>query len=169
MTTTITGTEGVSQCAANSVSQDDLQTSVVGKGPAFHATAAFDQPATSGVAIKCICGSEQFDTANCFDTTLSRFTPNVPGYYRISARALGVVAASQTSCDVQLWKNGALLERNAISLSSGVLNAAIIQITDLFFFNGTTDYMELFVAISGSAPLYVGAGCTFSGELVRAA
>ena len=41
-----------------------------------------EQSVTSNVATKIQFNAEEFDTANCFDSTTNyRFTPNVAGYY----------------------------------------------------------------------------------------
>lgn len=169
MPTTISGTGGVSQCAPNSVSQDDLQTGVTSKGPVFRAAQASSQAAVTSVTAKIVMATENFDTGACYDTANSRFTPNVAGYYRFS----GVVRANCTTLSqffVYLYKNGAQ------QISVGNNTTAAIQhlnVTDLVFMNGTTDYMELWGQLSGtglSFERFSDASCaSFCGELVRAA
>ena len=70
---------------ANSVSQSMLASGVVGKGPIFFARQTVSQSISSAVNTKITFTTEEFDTDNCYNTSTSRFIPNVAGYYHISS------------------------------------------------------------------------------------
>ena len=54
--------------------------------PAFSAYNAGTQSVSANTDTKMIFNAENFDTANCFDSTTNyRFTPNVAGYYQLNA------------------------------------------------------------------------------------
>ena len=84
MTTQISGDTGVSQCQPSSVSQDDLQSNVVGKGPAFYAYQSVGTNIPASVFTKVIFGSEQADTSNAYNPTTGEFVVPVTGFYIFS-------------------------------------------------------------------------------------
>ena len=136
---------------------------VSGNQPAFSAYASAQSSAiTSAVDTKVLFDTEIFDTNSNFAS--SRFTPTVAGYYQINAtiRANG----TYTNVALILFKNGA----NAGYLASIVTN--LITGSSLQYMNGTTDYLEIYVNLTGTA-LSVGATNAntnyFSACLVRTA
>lgn len=164
-----TGLSGVStvNLANGSVTQNILANGVSTTGPAFSATMSGNQSVTSNVVTKVALNSEAFDTNNCFDTALYRFTPNVAGYYLISARFHGGTT-SITSNYGYIYKNGSAYAQGGLSAS---VSSAVQTTTELIYLNGTTDYVEMYGQISASTPVfYAGAQFTnFSGFLARAA
>lgn len=164
MTTQISGDTGVSQCQPNSVSQDDLQAGVTGKGPLFVAVAVGGQAVVTGTFTKIAFDSEVVDTASCYDTSLFRFTPNVAGHYQVN-----IVANTQSNSGgfyVLARKNGAAVN----NISAGVLAAPGLAMTvsGILFLNGSTDYLEAFFQHNGGSTLTC-QGLHFSAALVRAA
>jgi hypothetical protein len=157
------------------ITQAELASGVAGTGPAFSAYATASQTVSSSIVTKVILGLENFDTANCFDSTTNyRFTPNVAGYYQIN----GSIYASGTTVSVvlcSLYKNGTpYLGGSFIATTgtgSGVNGASTV--TGLVYMNGTTDYIELYGYAVGtgtvqlSNPGSLGLLCQFSGSLVR--
>jgi hypothetical protein len=141
-------------------------------GPAFSAYAASSQSVTSGTFTKVTLGSEDFDTASCFDTTNSRFTPNVAGYYQIS----GIVRVSTTSTTfyaASLYKNGSEYIRGQEVTQVSVGGAQQAVVTAIVYFNGTTDYIELWGAATGGTSTFAYASSAitsrFTGAFVRGA
>ena len=116
-------------------------------GPAFYAyrnTSA--QSITSATATKVQLNGESFDTANCFDsTTTYRFTPTTAGYYQINANvgSTGTVTRQVFS----IYFNGAEIDRYAEAYSTGNTN---VSGSTLIYFNGSTDYSELYVYMTGT-------------------
>ena len=136
---------------------------VSGNMPAFSAYSSNTSSAiTSATDTKILFDTESFDTNNNFAS--SRFTPTVAGYYQINAtlRANGTF----TTAALILFKNGS----NAGYLQNGASN--IITCSSLQYMNGTTDYLEIYTNLTGTA-LTTGAPNAntnyFSAALVRAA
>jgi len=135
---------------ADSTAATGLAWATVGgsSGPAFFAFRnTTNQSFSTGTETKVQLNGEQFDTDNCFDSTTNyRFTPNKAGYYQISGHIQMDTAVSFMYLAVK--KNGtnwAVLNRASLDLSgpSG---------STLVYLNGSTDYVELFVQVTGSSP-----------------
>lgn len=107
-------------------------------GPAFSAYATtFTNTATSTFT-KVVCVTEEFDTASCYDTGLSRFTPNVSGYYQFNGQT-GSGGLNTTL--VSLFKNGAEFKRGVQSVG---VTVSYVTVSAVIYLNGTTDYVELY-------------------------
>ena len=177
MTVTIDGTNGVSKVAANAVDNAGLQANAVtqpkvaagvaGNGPTFSARSASHQTLSAGSYTKIVFGAENWDTANCFDTSLSRFTPNLAGYYLVTT---SVEMSAGTSLWVlcSIYKNGSAYTNGTNYpevASAGPTSVA----TTTVYMNGTTDYLEVYAGMSGGGTAYAGANTNFTGFLARAA
>ena len=142
---------------------------VSGNMPAFRAYASGGQSVGNSSFTKITLNNETFDTNNNFDSTTNyRFTPTVAGYYQINGQvfftgsALGYVQLS-------IYKNG-----TAYSYGGGTPNNTYIggqvTISDVVYFNGSTDYVELFGwQNSGGSLTTFTSGNYMSGFLARAA
>ena len=133
-----------------------VTTAKITGGPAFSAYQSSAQTLSSGASTKIQFQSEEFDTANCFDSSSSyRFTPNVAGYYQINAAAYQV-NSTQTELLLWLYKNGAAarsLQNNITPAPRQVAGGTVI------YMNGTTDFLEIYLYTSSSGAL--GVGSTF--------
>jgi hypothetical protein len=109
-------------------------------GPAFSAYQSIAQTLSAGVTAKIQFQTEDFDTANCFDSTTNyRFTPNVAGYYQVNA-AFQVLGTSVSL--PLLYKNGALIKYGTYQ-GSGT-TSPINTVSCVIYMNGTTDYLEFY-------------------------
>lgn len=177
MTITLNGTTGVTTPGVTStgtMSSTGIITASQGVGgtPAFSVYQGTQQSVTSNVHTKVAFTVENFDTANCFDSTTNyRFTPTIAGYYQINLIVFGTgntMAYSYTS----IYKNGTGYS-TTLTAPQGGTNATGVN-TSLIYMNGSTDYIEgygLVSALSG-AVLGNGGNSTFvmmSGYLVRSA
>ena len=135
--------------AAGAVVQADIATGVAGTGPAFSATKTTSQLISNSTLTKVQLNSEEFDTANCFDSTTNfRFTPNVAGYYQFNGQVrldLGTVSGAGEYY-VAIYKNGSMFKRG---FSPGVVTPPtgqniMLGISALIYANGSTDYFELY-------------------------
>ncbi len=164
-----TGLSGVStvNLANGSVTQNILANGVSTTGPAFSAYASGATNTATATFTKIQLAAEEFDTANCFDTSLSRFTPNVAGYYQFNG---AVYASAYVSQLTSIYKNGSEFRRGTQNAAATVSNITIVS--TLIYMNGTTDYVEMY--------WYQGSGSTqnsltgsqytyFNGFLARAA
>jgi hypothetical protein len=158
--------------AAGAVAQVDLATNVAGTGPAFSVYQGTQQSVTSGVYTKIAYTVENFDTANCFDSTTNyRFTPTVAGYYQINQVMYGI-GTSMNYLQSAIYKNG-VIYANTLSAPQAATNSAGM-ISILVYMNGSTDYIEGYGLVSASSSPIIGAtGATYlvqmSGYLARAA
>jgi hypothetical protein len=137
-----------------------------GTGPAFSAYQSSAQTLTSNVMTKIQVQTEEFDTASCFDNVTDyRFTPNVAGYYQVSA-ALSP-NNSLTGVRMEIYKNGSSFKRLT---STGAEPVGASNGSVLIYLNGTTDYVEFYGAFSSGQPAVANAGGTyFQAAMVRAA
>ena len=78
---------------------------VSGNMPAFSAYSNANQSITAGVTTKVALQLEVFDTANAFDTTNYRFTPQVAGYYQVNAQAYLAATSGIQYTQAKIYKN----------------------------------------------------------------
>jgi hypothetical protein len=176
---TVTGsTSGTLAIAATAVAGTNTATfpaatgtvMVSGNMPAFSAYASANQTVSDSTPTKVVFDTEEFDTANCFDSTTNyRFTPNVAGYYQINA----LVNSSQTALiDYTNWlyKNGSQYKRGFGI--GGTLTKVQAPISTIVYLNGTTDYVEVYIFSDGTGNATINADSLnvyFNGCLVRGA
>jgi len=143
---------------------------VSGNMPAFSAYADTAQTVTSNVFTKVTFGTEEFDTNNNFAS--SRFTPTVAGYYQINANIYCKASSSISNVAIAFYKNGsAFIFPMGIAVSTG---EPLISSSCLVYFNGSTDYLEVYSRIIGTGTITLGFNDSattsrFSGVLVRSA
>jgi hypothetical protein len=147
------------------VTQTMLAGSVAGNGPAFGAFQSSAQSLTGGGPNKILFQTEEFDTANCFAS--SRFTPNVAGYYQLNAAVQADNSASVASA-FSIFKNGTLFKYGVYISIPSVFQ--IYTVSSLVYFNGTTDFAEIYLSPSGNIGTVAAQNATyFNGFLARAA
>jgi hypothetical protein len=139
-------------------------------GPAFSAyKSGSNQSLTSNTYTKIVFESEEFDTNSCFDSTTNyRFTPTVAGYYQISVRVELVGSGSSRNL-AAIYKNGSIFKTgiDVGGLSPSTLGATV---SALIYFNGSTDYVEVYCYVASTMSANSGALTTyFQGALVRSA
>jgi hypothetical protein len=149
--------------------------SVAGKkavnGPAFRASIAVGQTITSGTQQKVTFGTETFDTDGNFAS--SRFTPTTEGYYQLNSTVRIAGGSSTGEYMLVIWKNGSEYSRG--SNGSGTeIGASFysLQVSDIAYANGTTDYFEIYIQQTSGASKDTTAGpqiSYFSGVMVRGA
>jgi len=139
-------------------------------GPAFSAYQSVQQTGVSATTwTKVTLTTENFDTNNNYAS--SRFTPTVAGYYQINGSVTMVSTTNTHFIFCGIYKNGTIYAQ-----ASGILGNANFYpqstISTLIYFNGTTDYVELYAygSAGGSYSIYnTLENTSFSGVLVRAA
>ena len=125
---------------------------VSGNMPAFSAYISATQSVTSGTDTKIAFNTEEFDTANAFDSTTNyRFTPQVAGYYQISIGLTGAGTAV-TDVEIAIYKNGSYYKRGMTQGSSNQVGMSV-----LMYLNGSTDYIEFYGTVVGASPSFYGA------------
>lgn len=136
------------------ITQAQIATGVAGTGPAFSAYAGTTASISPSTWTKVTLSSEIYDTANAFDSSTNyRFTPQVAGYYHISAgaRVEGVNANNKI---LGIYKNGSVLyTTDTYTLPSVTYNPSYMPITiaATIYLNGSTDYIELYGYSNGTS------------------
>jgi hypothetical protein len=122
-----------------------LATKMTASGPAFSAyqTVGTTQSIPNATFTKVIFQTEEFDTNSNFDNATNyRFTPTVAGYYQINAQVNYSAMAATGTTFVMLYKNGSLFKIGQ-RLTPSANNLGIVLST-LVYFNGSTDYVEIY-------------------------
>jgi hypothetical protein len=126
-----------------------------------------NQALVTGTFTKVQLNTEEFDTNSNFDSATNyRFTPTVAGYYQIS----GSVGLTGTNTRIlcAIYKNGAEYFRGI----DATANLSQVNVSGLVYFNGSTDYIELYAfgTFVGTSDIASGQKYTFlTGVLVRGA
>lgn len=168
------GGGGVALTPASSIASDvtvnvPSQNCTLGiQGPAFSAYMGSGQAIGSGVQTKLQFNTKVFDTANCYNTSTYRFTPNVAGYYQISGTMCGA-APNSSDYMIVVYKNGSPVASAGFVGASGYTCRPTISY--LVYLNGSTDYVELYGYVANAQTLqaYTAGENFFTGALVRAA
>jgi hypothetical protein len=142
-------------------------------GPAFSAYFTGTQSVTSNTVTKATVNTEVFDTNSNYDpSTNYRFTPTVAGYYQVSfALEGGATAGTCQAVNAIPYKNGAVI--NGLTFTYGAylyptaVNGGSSTGTVLVYMNGSTDFLELYLKVIGTAPTVSNA--YFSAFLARSA
>ena len=144
---------------------------VPGRCPVFRAHQNVAQAIGSGGSVKVQVQAEDLDSDGCFDPAVNyRFLPNVAGYYHIKGQVSLTLPAINMTVRAAIWRNGAEYCRSQQTVAA-VANSYIVAVEDIVLFNGTTDYVELYVFQNSGANQNTDAGSNvtnFSGALVRA-
>jgi hypothetical protein len=142
---------------------------VSGNMPAFSAYKASTVSLTTATRTKITFTTEAFDTNSNYDTTNSRFTPTVAGYYLINAGA-DIYGSVMTSAGILIYKNGANYHQNENATYGTDWQC---NINGIIYCNGTTDYIEIYAVAAGTSLNVYGNNTTqwtwFSGTLLRTA
>ena len=154
---------------AASIPQAALAAGVAGTGPAFSAYRSTSQSISNATWSKVQFQTEEFDTANYYDNATNyRFTPLIAGYYQISG---AVQFVSSSNFLLSVYKNG--VEYATVGML-GVVALLDSQgaVSKLVYFNGSTDYVEVYCYQNSGGALNIAgriANSYFTGVLVRSA
>jgi hypothetical protein len=138
-------------------------------GPAFSAYVSVSHAVAALRYTKVQFRTKEFDTGNCYDNTTNfRFTPNVVGYYQVSATVRNS-ALNGGDWLVSIYKNGAAFKAGSEVV---LTNNANLQshVSALISMNGTSDYLEVFVYTdSASTVVQSQSASFFQAVMVRGA
>jgi hypothetical protein len=140
-----------------------------GVAPAFSAYGSATQTFATSTFTKVAYNTKSFDTNTNYDATTNyRFTPTVAGYYQINA-VVSFASSGSGASIVSLYKNGSEFIRGGVSILS---IGPVINISNLVYANGSTDYFEIYGWQNSGGNLSCGSGGSatpFSACLVRGA
>lgn len=139
---------------------------------AFYAYNSTGQNVSSNTSTKLVFDTERYDVTSCYDTSTSRFTATVAGYYQFTTCATRGNAGAPygTNFLIAFYKNGAEHVRGN-QVTGGIY---ALQATGLIYLNGTTDYVEVYIFQAAENPATIGSATSeatvyFSGVMVRSA
>lgn len=139
-------------------------------GPTFSAYRSATQSIPDITLTKVQFNNEEWDTANCYDSTTNyRFTPNVAGYYQVEA-CIEYAGASTGVRLATIYKNGVRHKDGNSFPANG--NGVLVKASAIIYFNGTTDYIECYAYQSSGGALNTGSttyGNYFQAALIRRA
>ena len=140
---------------------------VMVNGPAFSAYQSSAQTPSANTFTKILFQTEEFDTNNNFDSTTNyRFTPTVAGYYQLTSL---VNIGANYSGAIAIYKNGSNYKQGISFASAGTTFQSWLA-TSLVYFNGSTDYAEIYLYITSSqATVATSYQTWFNGFLARSA
>jgi hypothetical protein len=144
-----------------------LTSQVPVSGPAFSAYQSSAQTLSGSTSTKIQFQTEEYDTDSAFDSTTNyRFTPQVAGYYTVTAAIQ--MSAFFTTGSVQIYKNGSNYKNGFSTGASGV--TGIFTVSCQVFLNGSTDYIECYGVIGTGQALVASSATTyFQACMVRSA
>jgi len=140
----------------------------LGNGPTFSAYAGATTSVTTAASTKVLFNTEEFDTANCFAS--STFTPNVAGYYQINAAIIFNGGTTTGVYFITLFKNGSEFKRG--NQNAAATNDTLATVGSIIYFNGTTDYLDVYAFQNSGSTKTVGLGSVITyvnGAMVRGA
>ena len=140
--------------------------------PIFRATKnASSQAITVNTSTKVIYDTVVVDSTSSYDSGNSRYTPSVAGYYLVKCSAdIGANTNTLSRAQIMIFKNGSNYSSMGPVVSGFVGTEAGSMNVDLVYLNGSTDYIETYVYISGTSPIVYNSSSwtNFSAILVRA-
>jgi len=148
-----------------------VQSGVIAGGtPAFRAYAGSATSLSGSGYTKVLFNSiatTGFDTNSNYNTSTSRFTPTVAGYYQITGSVRADIVANSV-LSINIYKNGSAYAEG--QFTGAASSQAHGLVTDLIFMNGSTDYVEIYAFTGTAGSTSTGSVFTyFSGCLVRGA
>ena len=144
--------------------------------PAFHASLSATQTIADVTITKIEFDTELFDTDNCYDNTTNyRFTPTVAGKYFIYTHIDGDTTGTNKTDRVYLYlrKNGTDYSQNFVDFRNNPGKNMSVSTAVILDFNGSTDYVELWVYYesnqhTGVSEVSSSAGTFFGGYRIGA-
>jgi hypothetical protein len=137
--------------------------------PTFSAYLSADQSFSSSTWTKAAFDIEEFDTNSDYDNATNyRFQPTVAGYYQVNTNVrINYSGSASDYTIVHIWKNGAVYGVDS-TIANVTGNWGGRATGAVFYMNGSTDYLEVFVYANHGSPFLqaVNNTCRFSAALV---
>lgn len=124
------------------VADGAITTAKVAGGPVMRAGGGTAFSVAHDTQTKATFGAASFDTASSFSS--NRYTPNVAGYYQINAGVQYEGSSLSTNYAViSIYKNGTVYTEGDVAV---LIQFGSLSVSDVVYLNGTTDYIEIFMA-----------------------
>jgi hypothetical protein len=155
------------------IQQNGVTINKVTKQPLFSVWKSSGQTVSTGTFTKVTFDSVQANQENCFDTSTSRFTPNVPGFYQINGLIYHQSTSYVNRTLIHLRANGGGEFRFGSDqiISNSITTEGRSLVSTLVYLNGTTDYLEILGLFTGAGTLTCAGGFMntwWTGHLVKA-
>ena len=118
------------------------------KVPMFHATRSSSTGNLSS-GYSALYDTVVFDTDSWYDTSTGRYTPQRAGYYNFMGQWSLTTTSSTIYLSVSLRFNGTL-KFNRVQYG-GSSTYPRPQVSGVFYMNGSTDYVDVYITFAGSA------------------
>ena len=142
---------------------------VLPKAVAFSAHKNGTSQSISGATwTKITFGTEEYDTANQYDATNSKFQPTIAGYYHVNC-SLAWFQGASTAALFAYYKNGSNFRNGSyIYHSDQSLDDYQVENSTMVYMNGSSDYLEIYAFNVGTSNVISGASTQafFSGFLI---
>ena len=126
------------------VQKDGVTVNKITAAPAFSAGPSATQSISAATWTKMQYNTEEWDTNNNYDNATNyRFTPTVAGYYQINGCAESTGNSASGYFLVAVYKNGSAFKYGQ-NYKSDSASGPSASVATLVYFNGTTDYIELY-------------------------
>lgn len=141
--------------------------------PTFSAYGNAAQTITTDVFTKVVLNAEDYDTNNNFDSTTNyRFTPTVAGYYQLNLKLTVATTATLTLLIGEFRKNGSgATYGRGLQYGFSLGTFGIFNATTIMYFNGSSDYCEIWLYMSGAGTLTTSSNdkntTFFQGSMIR--
>ena len=111
--------------------------------PAFHAYKSSPyQAIANGSDTVITFETELFDSNSFYDTSNSRFTPTIAGYYFVNAKVEFSNATGEYYFAIHLFKNGTRVSRGG-NWNDGSNQNVNVRNSSIIAFNGSSDYVDV--------------------------
>ena len=147
---------------------------VLPKGvPIFYVTKSGNQTLTSNTSTQVTFNTVQTDSHSYYSTSTNKFTPLTSGWYQVNVGLQGGTGAIQGIIG-ELRKNGTVVGQQSTYLQSISYGDDLsLMISKLVYFNGSTDYIEVYATVvdssAGTDVIFGGFYSWFEAILVRGA
>jgi hypothetical protein len=141
--------------------------------PTFSAYGNAAQTLATDVFTKVVLNAEDYDTNNNFDSTTNyRFTPTVAGYYQLNLKLTVATTSTLTLLIAEFRKNGSgATNGRGLQFGFSVGTFGIFNATNIMYFNGVSDYCEIWLYMSGAGTLTTSSAdkntTFFQGSMIR--
>jgi hypothetical protein len=128
-----------------------------------------NQSISSATDTKVTFNAESWDTDSCFDTSTSRFTPNIAGYYQINCTIYVDTTNDGNRNVFYFYKNGSYYETFQNNIRRGNTAGELgMGGSTIMYFNGSSDYAEVYIYTQSGSTVMQGSGTTyFTGIGIR--
>jgi hypothetical protein len=114
--------------------------------------------ASGSIVEKLIFSTEEYDTNNNYDPTLSRFTPTIAGKYLVTASFYLSATSTSSRSLIAIYKNGSVLKYGDVAYGSGIEDS--LRVSAIVDLNGSTDFIEIYGLVNTATKVIAGDAAT---------